>query len=473
MQLSIISFTKKGWELSQKIAVSLEKAITCRVYTKCSALRENGAEAVTEYVEESLEAWANSQMEEKHVLLFVGACGIAVRAIAGSVKDKLTDSPVLVMDELGQYVIPLLSGHVGGANELAGELAAVTGAIPVITTATDLNHKFAVDLFAKRNGLYIENKEGIARVSSQILEGKSVTLGVEPGHLLEMQSLDRNSTEEKVMKTSKDELKDKTSLEILDEERWQEGDIVISSDLNIRGRLLTLRPKEYILGMGCKKGKEASALEAFIMESLTEARIDVKEVLALASIDRKAREAGLLACAEKLRLDFWTYSAEELQAVEGEFTGSDFVKKQVGVDNVCERAALRACEDTMRKEGAGEERSKEAAREKPGEEKREYREKTAGEEKDKENGEKKIGEEEDKKIGKKKDKENERKEEKSKEAGGENSEEKRGDSETENDGSIEKPETKHTAGRLLCRKRTKEGMTLAIARREWRISLDE
>ena len=90
------------------------------------------------------------------------------------------------------------------------------------------------------------------------------------------------------------------------------------------------------------------------MESLTEARIDVKEVLALASIDRKAREAGLLACAEKLRLDFWTYSAEELQAVEGEFTGSDFVKKQIGVDNVCERAALRACEDTMRKEGAGE-----------------------------------------------------------------------------------------------------------------------
>lgn len=440
MQLSIISFTKKGWELSQKIAVSLEKAITCRVYTKCSALRENGAEAGTEYVEESLEVWANSQMEEKHVLLFVGACGIAVRAIAGSVKDKLTDSPVLVMDELGQYVIPLLSGHVGGANELAGELAAVTGAIPVITTATDLNHKFAVDLFAKRNGLYIENKEGIARVSSQILAGKTVTLGVEPGHLLEMQSLDGSPTEEKVMKTSKDELKDETSLELLDEERWQEGDIVISSDLNIRGRLLTLRPKEYILGMGCKKGKEASALEAFIRESLMEARIDVKEVLALASIDRKAREAGLLACAEKLRLNFWTYSAEKLQAVEGEFTGSDFVKKQVGVDNVCERAALRACEDTMGKEGAGEERSKEAAREKPGEEKREYREKTAGEEKDKEN---------------------------------ERKEEKRGDSETENDGSIEKPETKPAAGRLLCRKRTKEGMTLAIARREWRISLDE
>ena len=409
MQLSIISFTKKGWELSQKIAVSLEKAVTCRVYTKCSALRENGAEAGTEYVEEGLEAWAHSRMEEKHGLLFVGACGIAVRAIAGSVTDKLTDSPVLVMDELGQYVIPLLSGHMGGANELAGELAAVTGAIPVITTATDLNHKFAVDLFAKRNGLYIENKEGIARVSSRILAGKTVTLGVEPGHLLERQSLDGDLTEEKVMKTSKEEFKEKTSLELLDEERWQEGDIVISSDLNIRGRLLTLRPKEYILGMGCKKGKEASALEAFIMESLTEARIDVKEVIALASIDRKAREAGLLACAEKLRLNFWTYSAEKLQAVEGELTGSDFVKKQVGVDNVCERAALRACEDRMQKEGAGEE----------------------------------------------------------------NPEEKRGDSETKNDGSIEKPETKHTAGRLFRRKRTKEGMTLAIARREWRISLDE
>lgn len=385
MQLSIISFTKKGWELSQKIAASLENMTICRVYTKCSALRETAVEAGTAYVEESLEAWAHSRMEEKHGLLFIGACGIAVRAIAGSVTDKLTDSPVLVMDELGQYVIPLLSGHMGGANELAGDLAAVTGAIPVITTATDLNHKFAVDLFAKRNGLYIENKEGIARVSSRILAGKTVTLGVEPGHLLEMQSKDGDLIGKEGRNTSKEEIKEKTSLELLDEERWQEGDIIISSDLSIRGKLLTLRPKEYILGMGCKKGKEASALEAFITESLKEAGIDVKEVLALASIDKKAKEAGLLACAEKLRLGFWTYSAEELQAVEGEFTGSDFVKKQVGVDNVCERAALRACEDTMRKTEGREERM----------------------------------------------------------------------------------------GILSCRKRAKEGMTLAIARREWRISLDE
>ena len=89
----------------------------------------------------------------KDTYLFIGAAGIAVRSIAPRVKDKFTDSPVLVMDEKGGYIIPLLSSHLGGAGETARIISALTGAVPVVTTATDLNRKFAVDLFCegKRN----------------------------------------------------------------------------------------------------------------------------------------------------------------------------------------------------------------------------------------------------------------------------------------------------------------------------------
>lgn len=125
-------------------------------------------------VQESVSVWAGEQMAAHHALVFVGACGIAVRAIAPWITDKLHDSPVLVMDEQGQYVIPLLSGHVGGANELAVRLAGELGAVPVITTATDLHGSFAVDLFAKRNDLWIHNREGIARVSAKYWQARKL-----------------------------------------------------------------------------------------------------------------------------------------------------------------------------------------------------------------------------------------------------------------------------------------------------------
>lgn len=106
------------------------------------------------YVKESIYDWIRARFEQnrngkKTAVIWIGACGIAVRAMAPSLRDKLTDIPVLVVDEAGQFVIPVLSGHYGGANELAGLLAKRIGAVPVITTATDVNHAFAVDVFAK------------------------------------------------------------------------------------------------------------------------------------------------------------------------------------------------------------------------------------------------------------------------------------------------------------------------------------
>lgn len=308
MILDVISFTKNGQELSEKICRLVREGAIPEITEISLACKWHGAPH--DRISVSLDEWTRSAMERKHVLLFIGACGIAVRAIAPYVENKLYDSPVLVCDELGTFVIPLLSGHMGGANELAVKLSEYLGAVPVITTATDLNRKFAVDLFAKENELAVMNKDGIAKVSSKILHGEPVTISIEgypPKHAV---------------------------------------DIVVTSKNKPFDASLLLKPKLYAIGVGCKKGKEAEKLETWICENLDKVGISDKEVFALASIDVKKEEAGLIAWADKQKLPFFTYSAEELSAVSGDFDSSAFVEQQVGVGNVCERAAMRACGDS-------------------------------------------------------------------------------------------------------------------------------
>ncbi len=328
MKISVISFTKTGQQLAERIRESLggEGAVT--LYTKCSRMEEKEKtipDAIP--VQDSLSAWTGEQMAAHHALIFIGACGIAVRSIAPWITDKLHDSPVLVMDEQGQYVIPLLSGHVGGANELAARLAGALEALPVITTATDLHGSFAVDLFAKRNDLWIRNREGIARVSAKVLAGEEITMSVQTGHL---------AAEEGIPSGIR-------LCAYLPEERV---DVLITDGmeetLQEEAAGLLLQPKKYILGVGCKKGTDSAKLETFLRKILEEQGIVPEQIAALASIEVKKEEKCLLDFSEKYRLPFTTYSAQELQAVPGEFHGSDFVKAQVGVDNVCERAARKA-----------------------------------------------------------------------------------------------------------------------------------
>lgn len=343
MKLCIISFTKNGYRLSEKIASVWAENEVC-LFTKCSALQGTAADAAqgesgeagktTEecrvafgnalWVNTSVGEWAKERMQEKNILLFIGACGIAVRAIAPWVADKLQDSPVLVMDEQGRYVIPLLSGHVGSANEIAQRMAQRTGATAVITTATDLNRCFAVDLFAKKNGLSIVNREGIARVSAKVLSGKPITLSIDPKHL------DPNVLPPREVVIAPWPPKGFVDVAVSDREEGFDASLL-------------LRPREYVIGMGCRRGKEAEQIEALIARSLRGLDIREDQVFALASIDKKKDEEGFLKWSERAQVPFFTYTAEQLQEVEGEFTASGFVKQQVGVDNVCERAALKAC----------------------------------------------------------------------------------------------------------------------------------
>lgn len=350
--LSIISFTEKGAHLSLKLLDMLsEEGENAWLYTKCSKYREGSINKRLRYVYSNTDEWAKVQMSAKNELLFIGACGIAVRAIAPWVANKLYDSPVLVMDELGTYVIPILSGHVGGANEIAVKIAEMTGSIPVITTATDLNKSFAVDIFAKKNYLYIENKDGIARVSSKVLRGEKISMAIEPlGHAIsepETLETEENKTEKvetvKAGKQAEQDNRITNQIEIVDFPPKQPIDVIITSQKQDYNASLILRPKEYVLGMGCKRDKEPEKIEEYIDQTLTALGISKNQVYAICSIDKKRDEAGFLQWSSLERIPFITYSAEELEDVEGDFEVSQFVKSQVGVDNVCERAALKGC----------------------------------------------------------------------------------------------------------------------------------
>ena len=230
----------------------------------------------------------------------------------------------------------------GGANELARQLGEQIGAIPVITTATDLNRKFAVDVFAQKNGLRIVNKDGIAKISSKVLAGEKITMSVENGHIG-----DKIPLPEEIKMIPYPPVNPVDILVTAEDVRRISYPLDIQVDAaseDIEGSaLIYLQPKEYVIGMGCKKGKEYEKIDQFIQKSLEEAGIDKKQIFALASIDKKKEEEGFLAWSRKQGCAFLTFSVEQLQAVEGCFHTSSFVKEQVGVDNVCERSALCGC----------------------------------------------------------------------------------------------------------------------------------
>lgn len=353
MKLAIISFTENGIKLSQTVSKSLSgRKVT--LYTKCS--RYTAEDLKVQRVKESLQVWTAQRMAEGDALLFIGACGIAVRAIAPNLTDKLHDVPVLVMDEEGQYVIPILSGHVGGANELARELADLMDARPVITTATDVQKKFAVDLFAKRNHLEIMNKDGIAKVSAKALAGEQLTIAIRAKNIecyhpkfCEVCEEDFTEAENPLLREASMHKQDQEvcgvepPLRLVPYVKNQQIDIVVSEMPDNKNALIWLRPKRYVVGMGCRKNKASEELLAFYQETLEQAMVEPGEVYALASIDKKKDEPGLLAISERMRIPFFTYTAEELNRVGACVHSSEFVKAQVGVDNVCERAAFAGC----------------------------------------------------------------------------------------------------------------------------------
>ena len=272
--------------------------------------------SLTEQLQEDLlagvygEAFANMD-----ALIFVGACGVAVRSIAPFVRDKKTDPAVLCLDERASFVIPLLSGHIGGANALAARLASALGAKAVITTATDVNGKFAVDAWAAQNGCAIEDFALAKRFAAEILE-----------HDLPL--------------CSEFPVCPPLPGGVFAAEEGPFGVYIGCRTESPFGVTLRLIPRKLRVGLGCRRGTEQAAIEAAVRQVFRENRLALAAISGVSSIDLKQDEPGLLAACRANGWQARFYSAAQLRAVPGSFTGSRFVASVTGVDNVCERAAL-------------------------------------------------------------------------------------------------------------------------------------
>lgn len=317
MKIIIISFTKAGALLAEEIRRGL--------FGEGLA-----AEAVRKQeIEESLGEWTKKAFAAYDALVFVGATGIAVRAIAPYVKDKFTDPAVIAVDEKGHFVISLLSGHVGGANELASGIAPLVGGQAVITTATDVNGAFAVDVFAKKNGLLIESRRLAKLISAGILEGQKIPIFAGDGI-----EIDASHMPGELVLVSSEEFIEARGLRIA------VSDIRFCPDEDV----LYLIPIRVTAGMGCKKGTEKATIRRKLSEAFAKHQVFEASIEKICSIDVKAEEEGLIGLSRELSVPFECFSAEELLSLSGSFSASGFVKQTVGVDCVCERSAVYGSE---------------------------------------------------------------------------------------------------------------------------------
>ena len=325
----MICFTERGAWVCRRLFHKLkETGEECEAIIPKRFLREEWKkEGLKEWEEESLSQWTGKMFAEKRAMIFVSATGIAVRAIAPWIRDKMTDPPVVTVDEGAQFVIPLLSGHVGGANELARHIADWLEAVPVITTATDVNGKFAVDLFASAYHMTITDRKEAKNISAAVLEGKQIGVFSD----LPIKKLPDGF--------------------VMD--RWCEENICITvkdpSFPEKKASYLRLVPRAVVLGVGCRRGTDPEFMKEKVFALLKEHGIDPAAVKAIASVDVKQDEPAVLdlkqlfdgeclhqPCEQRF------YTPEQLNQVPGDFKESAFVKKQIGVGNVCERSACAA-----------------------------------------------------------------------------------------------------------------------------------
>ena len=261
-----VSFTLCGAQTVQK-AVKLLPDFRCERYARTADASLSGT---------SLKRFAQQAMVDCDLIVLVGATGIAVRAAAPYLMGKAYDPAVIVIDEQGKFVIPLLSGHLGGANEIAKTLAEGLQAVPVLTTATDGRQVFAVDTWAKAHSCAVLEPEHIKYVSGALLRGENV--GVRSDFPIDGLLPAR-----------------------IDLKKDAESGFTIGfrTDAQPFAHTLHLVPRIAYLGIGCRKGTSADAIEQTVQAALASAKLPWQAICGAASIDIKQNEPGLLLFCEK------------------------------------------------------------------------------------------------------------------------------------------------------------------------------
>ena len=358
----LVTCSVRGYATMQKMAKKLENISGAEIITKvkCEALPEVS-------MRETVKACVDTYFEQVDAIVFVTASGIAVRSVAEHLTHKSKDPAIVCMDECGKHVISLVSGHAGGANALTQMLADVMWATPVITTATDVEGRFSIDDYAREHNLVVTDWVKAKAISAEVLatgakpvwiEDPAVTQGEEKG-ACEIRK-EQKSTGIDVGKIETDGCKNEVDgcgnridgcengidgcKNRVDVKRLQIGShqvIITSKDVPVDAQTLQLVPRCIVAGVGCKKGTSVDKIEHAVQDAFAKAGLRMEALCAVASIDLKKEEAGLQEFCKTRNVPFETYAAEELQAVPGTYSASEFVSGVTGVDNVCERSAVK------------------------------------------------------------------------------------------------------------------------------------
>ncbi|WP_051514891.1 cobalt-precorrin 5A hydrolase [Fervidicella metallireducens] len=292
MKLACIAFTNNGEKIAGKIKT--ETAYEVDIYTK-KDYKDN----------------LNRIFSCYEGIIFISSTGIAVRISTQFLKDKTFDPAVVVVDDLGRFAISLLSGHIGGANELAIKIANILNCQPVITTASDGRGIEAVDMFAKKNNLCMENLKDIKKITALMVEGKRIKLHSELKLELNYNNLVEENEDGIIFVTSKDEV-------------------------NCDKPHCILRPKNLIVGIGCRRGKSKEEILNAINNVFKENNLSIESIKTIATVDIKADEVGIINACEELKCEMKIFMREKIKEIEKMFTSSEFVKSAIGVTSVCE-----------------------------------------------------------------------------------------------------------------------------------------
>lgn len=365
----LITCSVRGYATMQKLAKKLENISGAEIITKvkCEALPEVS-------MRETVKACVDAYFEQVDAIVFVTASGIAVRSVAEHLAHKSEDPAIVCMDECGKHVISLVSGHAGGANALTQMLADVMWATPVITTATDVEGRFSIDEYAREHNLVVTDWAKAKAISAEVLAAGAEPVWVdeaagsqeeeknecEIGKEHKSTGIDVGKIENDGCKNEVDGCENRVGgcenridgcgnrvdgcENRINVKRLQIGShqvIITPKDGSVDVQTLQLIPRCIVAGVGCKKGTPMDKIEHAVQDAFAKAGLRMEALCAVVSIDLKKEEAGLLEFCETRNVPFETYAAEELQAVPGTYSASEFVSGVTGVDNVCERSAVK------------------------------------------------------------------------------------------------------------------------------------
>jgi cobalt-precorrin 5A hydrolase len=310
MKVAIISVSDKGQDLAIDLKDKLDLDSTI---IKCDLYHKN------------VKKYFPILFYEYDAIIAIMASGILIRSIAPLIESKVTDPAVVNIDDNGRFVISTLSGHLGGANELTNKISNLIDATPVITTSTDVNNKLGIDVLALDLYLSIDDSKEILYFNKAILEGREISLTVNPNKNFEYLFEYLNNTEMEI------------NVSIYYSSKVNIDEIHVSVDEH----KLILKEKRIVVGIGCRRGKECEKIRDGLMKSLDDLNIQQSRVNLLTSAEIKNDEKGILELSESLGIPVEFVEIDKLKLFESDdVSKSEFVYSKFGIYGVCEPSAL-------------------------------------------------------------------------------------------------------------------------------------